>query len=893
VNLLLHLIILCSLHQNCFAQRPSQNNKIRIGLLFDTTNFEWVGDIFYFVLSLINDKGNGWHDEIFANEYVSLEGDVANSGCDERKALDAYWSDLRKNNTPPHAIIGCRCSGATSMVARVAGLERIPQVSPTATSSKLSDTEEYPYLSRMVAPDDGRGQVGAMVSMLRSFGWNRVSILTTDTAYAKDFANEFRRLWLVSEENADGENWEGEVAYTNTILLNTEHMIDEESVHQALAGVPTDDPTINSRVILLLAHSHHAYPILEAAAKTSFQPDTIWVGIDAWIGQNPIATDWIPPVPGYLGLAPYTNENNDYLDFLTRLQHYQYTLGMEIWETLPDGRVGLVVDAVVSLAKALSLVENRRDGDAITSVLRNLTFGGVSGEVSFTPEGDRHKPLYSVLNLQKEENGEFKWKNVATTGVDLGDFGYGEGKLCFPGTGCVLDFNDEIPSDRYPVPAIPTRYQTETALWALIVLPIVTILFLLFAYRYCRTKKKKKALQYSISSMQQKMKIDSQLDNLNEQIEEAKKKKENLIKERFRLQQRPETWTDTDKTLVEVMPSDSEYWDIFYRLRQDMPTAYIAKVWRVQNLPLWTYYSFHKDRFVSMDIDENEGSVWHGTTNLDPEVIYNDKQDGFMMQFSQKGFWGRGIYFAEKSSYSHMYAYKPPTSRTSIRNSFSIGDEERPRAEKADEREMFLTKLLVGSEVFINREESPAKAEECRRLTVPPVNPDTNLKYNSVSGETAGSKVFVVYENGRAYPEYLVRYYQSKARDENRTPYETRDEANKELQETAPSLLSVTAAASAPPAPTSVTGPSHEWKYFDNDGSWKLYSPAHQTSLENAFQLWDMTKNGKLSRVQIQTDEWTYEIQFDKMTQRNLVHPNHKERKVMRLNARQLSGCWR
>merc|ERR1711906_96294 len=101
-----------------------------------------------------------------------------------------------------------------------------------------------------------------------------------------------------------------------------------------------------------------------------------------------------------------------------------------------------------------------------------------------------------------------------------------------------------------------------------------------------------------------------------------------------------------------------------------------------------------------MGIDKNEGSVWLGTTNLDPEVIYNDKQDGFMMQFSQKGYWGRGIYFAEKGSYSHMYAYRPPTStfRKSMRSSFSIGDEERPMAEKDDEREMFLAKLLVGSE---------------------------------------------------------------------------------------------------------------------------------------------------------------------------------------------------
>jgi hypothetical protein len=32
------------------------------------------------------------------------------------------------------------------------------------------------------------------------------------------------------------------------------------------------------------------------------------------------------------------------------------------------------------------------------------------------------------------------------------------------------------------------------------------------------------------------------------------------------------------------------------------------------------------------------------------------------------------------------------------------------------------------------------------------------VRYDSVCGVTGGSRVFIVYENGRAYPEYLVTY---------------------------------------------------------------------------------------------------------------------------------------
>lgn len=44
--------------------------------------------------------------------------------------------------------------------------------------------------------------------------------------------------------------------------------------------------------------------------------------------------------------------------------------------------------------------------------------------------------------------------------------------------------------------------------------------------------------------------------------------------------------------------------------------------------------------------DHGERDVWHGTSSLDPSVIYDDQQDGFMMQFAARGFWGRGLYYA-------------------------------------------------------------------------------------------------------------------------------------------------------------------------------------------------------------------------------------------------------
>jgi len=76
--------------------------------------------------------------------------------------------------------------------------------------------------------------------------------------------------------------------------------------------------------------------------------------------------------------------------------------------------------------------------------------------------------------------------------------------------------------------------------------------------------------------------------------------------------------------------------------------------------------------------------------------------------------------------------------------SFAFGSDPRPGG-KEDEREMFLAKLLVGNEVLLDRDESSAKASEYRKLTVPPTNDRTGYKYNTVTGHTGGSQVWVVY----------------------------------------------------------------------------------------------------------------------------------------------------
>ena len=123
--------------------------------------------------------------------------------------------------------------------------------------------------------------------------------------------------------------------------------------------------------------------------------------------------------------------------------------------------------------------------------------------------------------------------------------------------------------------------------------------------------------------------------------------------------------------------------------------------------------------------------VWHGTRGVDPTVICEDEADGLMMQFSNKGSWGRGLYFAQNASYSNGYAHTHQS-----RHGHSL-------------KTLIYVNLIVGDEI-------EHAADSSLRLC--PAKEDGTGRYHTVTGHTNGSKIYIVFENGRGYPSYLVTY---------------------------------------------------------------------------------------------------------------------------------------
>ena len=201
----------------------------------------------------------------------------------------------------------------------------------------------------------------------------------------------------------------------------------------------------------------------------------------------------------------------------------------------------------------------------------------------------------------------------------------------------------------------------------------------------------------------------------------------------------PDTWDEMKEEeevkliLVDPDEESDEYARIHDEFKLTLPQRNIVKIHRVQNKPLWDQYTKCSKRMKKVnDGILKEELLFHGTRSNDPELVYKDSS-GFDMRHSRKGMWGRGNYFAKNASYSDSYAFN-----------------------EKGLKKMFAAWVLTG----ISYESNPDG-----NLTMPPVREEGAVsegkvqhKYDSVTGTSGGTRVYITYDNVHAYPAYLIVY---------------------------------------------------------------------------------------------------------------------------------------
>jgi len=172
---------------------------------------------------------------------------------------------------------------------------------------------------------------------------------------------------------------------------------------------------------------------------------------------------------------------------------------------------------------------------------------------------------------------------------------------------------------------------------------------------------------------------------------------------------------------IEVAQDSEEFLMVDTEFKKTMPQFKITKLTRIQNKHLMDQFihTLHKQLEIRPEFF-NRKLLFHGTKGLAPSVIYKDSDSGFDTQYANDGAQGRGLYFAGNASYSHGYRH------TTKNNTF----------------QMFFADVYAGRS---------AAAVNTTRNKAP-------TGYDSV--EVKGANHFIIYDNFRSYPLYLIDYQQ-------------------------------------------------------------------------------------------------------------------------------------
>lgn len=178
----------------------------------------------------------------------------------------------------------------------------------------------------------------------------------------------------------------------------------------------------------------------------------------------------------------------------------------------------------------------------------------------------------------------------------------------------------------------------------------------------------------------------------------------------------------------------SEEWKTCEKMILKSIQVTVTQVTRVQNMWLWEAYNFNKMRMNKRNFGiVNEMYLFHGTRCNSPLEIACG-EDGFDVRLSNGGSWGHAIYLSDSALYVDKFAHSTPTG----------------------EKEIILAKALIG-EAF------DCGIEKNTGLRVPPIKQKSmqnmvNIKYDSIAGITKNTRVYMLYENYKTYPEYIVQY---------------------------------------------------------------------------------------------------------------------------------------
>lgn len=313
--------------------------------------------------------------------------------------------------------------------------------SPSATSDLLTDKTHFPYFMRMSPPN--RYQVTAMAHLFRHFSWTYISAVYSRGGYGESGVDQLRRA-----------------STTYSFCIGVTLPVSRSHSPAEADGLVFTLVKIKATVVVLFTDQEETRMLLEAIRRNRLIGRFVFVGSDG-VGINLDDLDGLEEAAlGMLTFNSYTGRPTDFYQYFeslspcssddnvtrnpwflqmwtelfrneTDFSDDQFSMNsrtlcdrnLSIYDALDYNRepsVSLVIDTVHVFALAIhrlvkencpGLTDTKSiraciEGPLLLRYLRNTTFQGENGAVSFDRNGDI-LGRYEVRNFQRFANGKF------------------------------------------------------------------------------------------------------------------------------------------------------------------------------------------------------------------------------------------------------------------------------------------------------------------------------------------------------------------------------------------------------------------------------------------------------------------------------------------------------
>ncbi|KAJ1080391.1 hypothetical protein NDU88_000606 [Pleurodeles waltl] len=219
---------------------------------------------------------------------------------------------------PPATIIGEMTSSISVVMARILGLYQHPQISYSASSSLLSDRNQFPSFFRTMPSDDFQAQ--GLVQLLIHFGWTWIGLLAEDSDYGQQGAH------IVQEELTRAGAC---VAFFETIRTNR---VKSNTFHIAWV---IKNSTAN--VVLIFSTDYIMIPLLDELVQQRVTGKT-WVSTDGWTTSRLLSHEKYSEIlSGTLGFdvnSGYVHSLGEYFTKINPLNSPDYFYIRQFWEVV-------------------------------------------------------------------------------------------------------------------------------------------------------------------------------------------------------------------------------------------------------------------------------------------------------------------------------------------------------------------------------------------------------------------------------------------------------------------------------------------------------------------------------------------------------------------------------